>query len=89
MFYALVGTGIGPTFVGFASDHIAAGALGQEGYLQVCQPGATAVEMMASCADAARIGLIGALTLCVLAYAVAAVFYALAGRSLREDLKAG
>jgi predicted MFS family arabinose efflux permease len=89
MFYALAGTGIGPTFVGFASDHIAAGALGQDGYLQVCRPGVTAPEMMASCADAARTGLIGALTLCVLAYAVAAIFYALASRTLREDLKAG
>jgi predicted MFS family arabinose efflux permease len=89
MFYALAGTGIGPTFVGFASDHIAAGALGQDGYLQVCRPGVTAPEMMALCADAARTGLIGALTLCVLAYAIAAVFYALASRTLREDLKAG
>jgi predicted MFS family arabinose efflux permease len=89
MFYALAGTGIGPTFVGFASDHIAAGAMGQAGYLQLCRPGSIAPEMAAVCGAAARTGLIGALTLCVFAYALAAVFYALASRTLREDLKAG
>jgi hypothetical protein len=43
--------------------------------------------MAEACAAAARSGLIGALSLCVLAYAVAAVFYALASRTLREDLR--
>ncbi|MEO8314176.1 MAG: MFS transporter [Pseudomonadota bacterium] len=89
MCYALAGTGIGPTFVGFASDRIAASALGQAGYLQVCRPGSTAVEMVTACAAAARSGLIGALTWCVLAYAVAAIFYLLASRTLRADLKSG
>lgn len=88
MFYALAGTGIGPTFVGFASDRIAASALGQAGYAQVCRPGATAPEMLAACGEAARSGLIGALSLCVLAYAVSAIFYWLAARTLREDLSA-
>jgi len=89
MFYALAGTGIGPTFVGFASDRIASAALNQPGYVDVCRPGATAPEMAAACTEAARTGLIGALTLCVLAYGIAAVFYALASRTLRSDLKAG
>jgi predicted MFS family arabinose efflux permease len=89
MFYALAGTGIGPTFVGFVSDRIAAAALGQASYLQLCRPGATAPEMVAACAAAARGGLVGALTLCVLAYAIAAIFYLLASRTLRADLKAG
>jgi hypothetical protein len=89
MCYALAGTGIGPTFVGFASDRIATSALGQAGYLAVCRPGATAPEMASACAAAARTGLIGALTLCVLAYGVAAIFYALASRTLRKDLSAG
>jgi predicted MFS family arabinose efflux permease len=87
MLYALAGTGIGPTFVGLVSDRIAAGALGQAAYVEVCRPGATAAEMASACAAAARTGLIGALTLCVLTYAVAAVFYALASRTLRADLK--
>jgi predicted MFS family arabinose efflux permease len=86
MFYALAGAGVGPTFVGFASDHIAAKALGQSGYLELCRPGQVAPELAGACAAAARTGLIGSLTLCVLAYAVAAVFYALASRTLRADL---
>lgn len=89
MCYALAGTGIGPTFVGLASDRIAASSLGQEGYLAVCKPGATAPDMATACAEAASTGLIGALTLCVLAYGIAAVFYALASRTLRQDLSAG
>jgi hypothetical protein len=89
MCYALAGTGIGPTFVGFASDRIATSALGQAGYLQLCRPGAMAPDMVAACAGAARDGLVGALTLCVLAYAIAAIFYFLASRTLRADLKTG
>ena len=89
MCYALAGTGIGPTFVGFFSDRIAAAALGQPGYVELCRPGAMAPALAESCAGAARTGLIGALTLCVLAYAVAAVFYALASRTLRRDLRTG
>ena len=37
--------------------------------------------------NTSRGGLIGALTLCVLAYAVAAIFYALASRTLRKAMK--
>jgi MFS family permease len=87
MFYALAGAGIGPTFVGYASDRIAASALGQANYTDICRPGATAPEFVTACGEAARTGLIGALTLCVLAYAAAAVFYALASCTLRNDLK--
>lgn len=87
MLYALAGTGIGPTFVGFFSDRIAASSFAQEGYLALCRPGAIAPGMVDACTAASRTGLIGALSLCVLAYAVAAVFYLLASRTLREDLK--
>lgn len=86
MSYALAGAGIGPTFVGIASDHIAAGALGDARYVSVCRPGLMAPEMAVACGEAARSGLVGALTLCVLTYALAAVFYALASRTLRQDL---
>jgi len=88
MLYALAGTGIGPTFVGFFSDRIAAGSFAQAGYVELCRPGATAAGLAEACAEASRDGLVGALSLCVLSYAVAAVFYALASRTLREDLKA-
>ncbi len=86
MCYALAGTGIGPTFVGFFSDRIAAASFAQPDYLAVCRPGAIAPGMAEACGAAARGGLVGALTLCVLSYAVAAVFYALASRTLRGDL---
>lgn len=89
MLYALAGTGIGPTFVGFFSDRIAASAFAQQGYGALCRPGAVAPGMVDACAAASRSGLVGALSLCVLAYAVAALFYVLASRTLREDLKAG
>ena len=88
MLYALAGTGIGPTFVGFFSDRIAAAAFAQEGLPGRCAGQAPSrPAWREACAAASRTGLIGALTLCVLAYAVAAVFYALASRTLREDLK--
>jgi hypothetical protein len=87
MLYALAGTGIGPTFVGYFSDRIATSSFAQSGYVELCRPGAMAPDMAEACAAAARSGLIGALTLCVLAYAVAAIFYGLASRTLREDLK--
>jgi predicted MFS family arabinose efflux permease len=88
MVYALAGTGIGPTFVGAASDWIGASTLGVTGGMGLCRPGAMAQDMAATCAAAARSGLIGALTLCVLTYAVAAVFYWLASRTLRKDFNA-
>jgi MFS family permease len=87
MLYALAGTGVGPTFVGYFSDRIATSSFARSGYVELCRPGAMASAMAEACAAAARSGLIGALTLCVLAYAVAAIFYGLAGRTLREDLK--
>jgi MFS family permease len=65
---------------------IASGAFAQPHYVEVCRPGSIAPAMAEACAGASRSGLIGALTLCVLAYAVAAIFYALASRTLREDL---
>jgi predicted MFS family arabinose efflux permease len=89
MCYALAGAGIGPTFVGYASDRIATSAIGRPDYLAICRPGATAPELAAACAESARTGLIGALTLCVLAYGVAAIFYGLASRTLRRDLRSG
>jgi MFS family permease len=88
MVYALAGAGIGPTFVGIASDHLATASFGTAEYRALCHPGNTAAGHLAACASAARQGLEGALTLCVLAYGAAAVFYGLAARTLRQDLSA-
>lgn len=84
MFYALSGTGIGPTFVGFASDHLAALAF-DGNYAQVCAPGRTAADAAAACGAAARHGLSRALMLCVLAYGWGAVHYFLAARALGRE----
>ncbi len=84
MFYALSGTGIGPTFVGFASDHLASLAF-DGNYAQVCAPGRTAADAAAACGAAARQGLSRALMLCVLAYGWGAVHYFLAARALGRE----
>jgi hypothetical protein len=86
MLYALAGTGIGPTFVGFASDRFAAGVFGSPDYVALCRPGQVAPELLGRCAEASEQGLMRALALCVLAYAVAALFYWLASRTVRGDL---
>jgi hypothetical protein len=85
MLMALVGTGIGPTLVGFASDRFAAAAYAGH-YATACRPGAGAVA--AGCAQAALSGLRGAMMISVLSFGWAAVHYALASRSLREELAA-
>jgi MFS family permease len=85
MLYALSGTGLGPTFVGIASDAIAAAGFAGD-YAATCAPGRIAPAMEAACAEAARSGLSRALMLCVLAYAWGGVHYFLATRSLRRDL---
>jgi predicted MFS family arabinose efflux permease len=86
MLYALVGTGVGPTFVGFASDRLASTAFGGAQYIELCRPGQTAPELAAACAHASRIGLVKALSMVVFAYGVAAIFYWAASRTLKEDL---
>jgi hypothetical protein len=86
MLYALVGTGVGPTFVGFASDALATRQFGSVHYAELCRPGQIATEWVGLCASAARSGLANALSICVLAYGVAAVFYLAATRTLRVDL---
>jgi predicted MFS family arabinose efflux permease len=87
MLYALSGTGIGPTFVGVASDHIAALAFAGD-YALTCAPRNTAAQAVEACAAASRYGLTRALMLCVLAYGWGAVHYFLAARHLRHDLAA-
>jgi predicted MFS family arabinose efflux permease len=88
MLYALSGTGIGPTFVGIASDHLAANAF-DGAYALTCAPGRIAAESAAACTAASRHGLTRALMLCVLAYGWGAIHYFLAARTLRRDLARG
>jgi predicted MFS family arabinose efflux permease len=87
MLYALAGTGIGPTFVGYASDRFASGHFGAADYVGICRPGNVAQELVQSCGSAAKLGLIQSLSCVVLAYGVAALFYWLASKSVRKDLE--
>ena len=88
MLTALVGTGVGPTFVGFASDRLAALSFAGGHYAQFCSPrGPTAgADIAQRCSEAASMGLRQAMMLSVLSFAWAAVHFYLASRSLREDL---
>jgi predicted MFS family arabinose efflux permease len=88
MLYALAGTGIGPTFVGFVSDHYAKQMFPGQDYFTQCRPGQLDATWGPSCAAVASSGLIKALSLCVLAYGIAALFYFLAARRLRGDVAA-
>ena len=86
MLYSLVGSGIGPTLVGFISDRAGAAAFGGASYIQQCRPGQIEAALVEACGSAARTGLAQALSLTVLAYAVAAIFFAVAARTIKRDL---
>jgi hypothetical protein len=81
-----VGSGIGPTLVGFISDRAGAAAFGSASYVQVCRPGQIDAALVEACGSAARTGLAQALSVTVLAYGVAAIFFAMAARTIRRDL---
>lgn len=86
MLYALAGTGIGPTLVGYLSDRIATAQFRDGRYLEMCRPGNVAQGAEMACFEAARSGLVQALCCCVLAFAVAAIFYWRATVCVRPDL---
>jgi predicted MFS family arabinose efflux permease len=88
LFYSLVGYGLGPVFVGFVSDRMAEGAYGSD-YFADC-PGGIAPEgadaaLTAACSGASAAGVQQALLVAVCVFFVAALFFLLAARSLRED----
>lgn len=86
---ALVGNGIGPTLVGFASDRFAAQLFAGGDYAVLCRPGAALDQAVAeACAAASLGGLRRAMMISVLSFGWAAVHYFWASRSLREDLRA-
>jgi len=86
MLYSLVGSGIGPTLVGFISDRAGAAAFGSASYVQQCRPGQIDPALVEACSAAARTGLAQAMSFTVLAYAVAAIFFVMAARTIRKDL---
>jgi MFS family permease len=86
MLYALAGTGLGPTIVGYLSDRSAAAFFTGASFELQCRPRQIEAALQSACDIASRDGLIRALTWVVLAYGVAALFYALTARHLRTDL---
>jgi predicted MFS family arabinose efflux permease len=89
MLYALIGTGLGPTFVGLASDAFAQDRFTAGVYGAACRPGSIAPEQQGACVEAARFGMVQSLSVVVIAFAVASLFYWWASRSLRADLSKG
>ncbi len=82
MLYALVGSGVGPTLVGFISDRAGATVFGNPLYAQQCRPGHVDPALVEACGTAARTGLAHALSITVLAFGIAAIFYWLPGARL-------
>ncbi len=89
MLTALVGTGIGPTAVGFLSDRLAGASFAGGRYAELCGPGRPAPDsaVLRACGEAATLGLREAMMLSVLSFGWAAVHFYLASRSLRADLQ--
>lgn len=88
LFYTLVGSGLGPTFVGFVSDRFAAAAYPGDFFAAcpggIAPDGASAAAVQA-CQAASAAGVQQALLVSVSVFFLAGLFYWLAGRTLRED----
>jgi len=86
----LVGIGIGPTLVGWLSDHFATRTFTLGVFKAVCPGGAapagSAPDLVAACRDASATGLRSALMVMTLLCLWAAVHYLIAARHLRADL---
>jgi predicted MFS family arabinose efflux permease len=86
----MIGQGLGPVFIGFASDRFAARAFTAGQYATQCAggrpaPGATA-ELAQACLQASASGIQLAMLVCSCVFLGAAVFYFLAARTVRADL---
>jgi predicted MFS family arabinose efflux permease len=88
-FYSLFGLALGPTFIGFTSDHFAArhfaGAFKAECVGGVGARGASAA-LSAACRQASSEGLRDALSVGVLVFLWAAIHFLIASRTYRRDL---
>jgi len=84
----LVGIGLGPTIVGFLSDHLATHAFAA--YIGSCPGGRAAAgspsELVDACRDAGATGIRQALMIMAALCVWSALHYVLAARTLRQDL---
>lgn len=88
MLYTIFGYGLGPTFIGFVSDRMAAIAYG--GNFATDCPGGLAVNLddqvlVTACQAATSAGIQHALMVAVCVFFIAGFLYYLASRTLRED----
>jgi len=87
----LLGVGLGPTIVGFLSDHFAASAFQPGAFAALCPAGKAAAgaagPLAASCAQASALGVRHAMMVIALLGLWAALHYLLAARNLRGDLE--
>ena len=84
MLYTMIGAGLGPTFVGFVSDRLAARAFAGD-YAAACPPG-SASALAPACAAASAAGVQQALMVAVCVFFLSALLFLLAARTLRDDL---
>ena len=86
----LLGAGLGPALVGFASDRFAGLSFaGDPGYALACPGGnpaaGAAPALAAACKSASTVGLRWAIVLVALSFVWSAAHYALASRRMRDD----
>lgn len=89
LLYTLVGSGLGPTFVGFVSDRMATISFANGDFHTSCPggiaPAGSDAALVQACAQASADGVQKALLIAVSIFFVAGLFYLLAARTLRED----
>ncbi len=88
MLYTMIGSGLGPTFIGGVSDLMAISAF--DGDFHASCPGGVAIAgagqaAMSACAEASALGIQRALNVAVCIFFLAALLYFLAARKLRDD----
>jgi hypothetical protein len=90
MLYTIIGSGLGPTFVGFVSDRFATTDFSGGNYRALCfgqhRSAPRAKPLMDMCSDAAAAGVGQALMTTVAVFFVASLCYLLAARTLRRDM---
>lgn len=88
--YSLFGLALGPTFIGFTSDHFAARHFAAGQFAADCTGGVGArtasAALSAACRNASAEGLRDALSVGVLVFLWAAIHFVIASRTYRRDL---
>ncbi|PQA86878.1 hypothetical protein CW354_15500 [Marinicaulis flavus] len=88
MLYTMIGSGLGPTFIGWVSDLMATGAF--DGDFHAACPGGVAIagasaSAVTACLEASALGIQRALNVAVCIFFIAALLYFFASVRLRND----